>query len=576
MTAFLSYLIMCSVSGSLMTLLGFGMRTLFRKYSMAYWYYAVLILAAVMMLCPVQRFLELPRLIQVELSQPDTAAYVGTGVPVAGAGAAGRAGFPVGAMVLWLWFFPAAGLLGKNMLAYHRFHSRLRRFCTETEDDEVIFSLIDMREKLRVRREIQVWECPYLESPMLVGVLHPKIILPRREYQPEALSMIFAHELTHYRHRDITVKLLTVLVSCVHWFNPAAHLLRRQIQQVCELCCDEAVLEALEMRDKKDYGRLLLSVMEGKQRIGLDYSTAMASSKKHIQQRLSRIAGFQRVTRAVKTLGILGILLTAVCSVSAFGITQAASVAPEELKPVLTSALPRQRRAAGEPVTHTAAPQIQQTEPPAQTIQPEATDGPTMFEPDAENSPEPEPTAVPDTAAPAAGKEDPAKTDAPARTDGPAGAENSGKAGLSSETIPWRPEPEPGEQAEDESGILEWRENPQEMQTGGPAMVYLPQETRGYLCRADFSETDVIESDRLYITEDVTLKAENLGGGALSMYELLPDGGETLVFDNEDYLETHNIYISVPVQAGRIYFLRLENVNVDYTSRRGFYVSVEE
>ena len=107
-------------------------------------------------------------------------------------------------------------------------------------------------------------------------------------------------------------------------------------------------------------------------------------------------------------------------------------------------------------------------------------------------------------------------------------------------------------------------------------MVYLPHETRGYLCRADFSQTNVIESDRLYITEDVTLKAENLGGGALSMYELLPDGGETLVFDNEDYLKTRTIYISVPVQAGKIYFLRLENENADDTNRRGFYVSVVE
>ena len=119
---------------------------------------------------------------------------------------------------------------------------------------------------------------------------------------------------------------------------------------------------------------------------------------------------------------------------------------------------------------------------------------------------------------------------------------------------------------------IEWRE----MQTEGPAMVYLPHETAGYIFPADFSERDMIESDRLYITGDTILKAENLGSAKLSMYEALPMGGERLIFDNEDYLETHSLYISVPVQAGRIYFFRLEKGGQEDGNRHGIYVRAQE
>lgn len=134
-------------------------------------------------------------------------------------------------------------------------------------------------------------------------------------------------------------------------------------------------------------------------------------------------------------------------------------------------------------------------------------------------------------------------------------------------------EPQETKQVQDQqTEIIEWRE----MQMGGPAMVYLPKETAGYIFPADFSEKNIIESDRLYITGDTVLKAENLGTAKLSMYEALPEGGEALIFDNGDYLETHSLYISVPVQAGRIYFFRLEKTDQEDGNRRGIYVCVQE
>ncbi len=103
---------------------------------------------------------------------------------------------------------------------------------------------------LACRGGIPVILSPLALSPMMIGFGSPVLILPRYHYSPEQLHFILRHEAAHYRRRDVWFKLMFVVASAIHWFNPVVWLLKRQAGLDMELACDEEVIrgESAEMR----------------------------------------------------------------------------------------------------------------------------------------------------------------------------------------------------------------------------------------------------------------------------------------------------------------------------------------
>ena len=72
-----------------------------------------------------------------------------------------------------------------------------------------------------------------------MGVFHPQVILPVKEFSKEELRTIFIHELVHYKQRDIYLKCLVMLVLVFHYFNPMAWILSKTACKWSEYACDE-------------------------------------------------------------------------------------------------------------------------------------------------------------------------------------------------------------------------------------------------------------------------------------------------------------------------------------------------
>ena len=62
---------------------------------------------------------------------------------------------------------------------------------------------------------------------MLAGFIHPTLYLPDERISRTDAAFIFRHELTHYKHGDLWLKLLLLAARCLHWFNPLVHLIAR-------------------------------------------------------------------------------------------------------------------------------------------------------------------------------------------------------------------------------------------------------------------------------------------------------------------------------------------------------------
>ena len=160
---------------------------------------------------------------------------------------------------------------------------------------------------------------------MLVGILHPRVVLPRPAYvkngmEPE-LCGILRHELTHHSRHDLIYKWAVAFVVGLHWFNPAVYLMRHEINAACELSCDEAVIETMSVSERKAYGNTLLA-LASKRRLPPDVAaTTLSEGKRQLKERLINIMNYKKTTRAAAALmAVLALALTGCAGgIAAFG-----------------------------------------------------------------------------------------------------------------------------------------------------------------------------------------------------------------------------------------------------------------
>jgi hypothetical protein len=107
---------------------------------------------------------------------------------------------------------------------------------------------------------VVVCESPIVNTPLTVGLLSPRIVLPLawREWTSTKLLAVLAHEGAHVKNRDSLVNLTAYLNRCVFWFHPLAWWLRKKLANTAEHACDEAGAQAVG--DTREYARVLLEM----------------------------------------------------------------------------------------------------------------------------------------------------------------------------------------------------------------------------------------------------------------------------------------------------------------------------
>lgn len=120
----------------------------------------------------------------------------------------------------------------------------------------------DVKKELNIHNKIDVYKCTLIDSPVLIGFFKPKILMPEIEYNDSELKLIFKHELTHYKRKDIWYKTVLVLANVIHWFNPFVYIMRRCADKDIEYTCDDFVTKDLNLDDRKNYSKVILKTMK--------------------------------------------------------------------------------------------------------------------------------------------------------------------------------------------------------------------------------------------------------------------------------------------------------------------------
>ncbi len=216
-----------------------------------------------------------------------------------------------------LWLTGFCALVLYHVVCYLLFSMDCRSHL-QAVSNEGIRKQIDSLQRKLIGRVLPVYAGSRVTSPMLVGVLRPKIIVPLSigQWNEQELELIVAHELTHYRNRDLFLKLILTVSVCVNWINPAVHWMRRQCFYEMELACDGKVLATRSGTERERYARLMLSLAVSTSR-SVSYATGFSSSKKRMRNRIEYVMNSGRKKRGtLLTALMLGIALLVTSFVS--------------------------------------------------------------------------------------------------------------------------------------------------------------------------------------------------------------------------------------------------------------------
>jgi beta-lactamase regulating signal transducer with metallopeptidase domain len=159
--------------------------------------------------------------------------------------------------------------------------------------------------------QYKVYRTDKIQSPILVGIMTPRIILPiEMEFSNEQLEYIVKHEMVHIQRFDYLIKPLAFLVACLHWFNPFVWGSYYLAMQDMELSCDERVLLKSEDAVYSAYADTLLKISMHQN--GFSFNAMVAFGEKNIKTRIKSILNFKKMPRYLTVLSGIVILLLAV------------------------------------------------------------------------------------------------------------------------------------------------------------------------------------------------------------------------------------------------------------------------
>lgn len=215
--------------------------------------------------------------------------------------------------VFWL---TGAMFFAAYKLTVHGIYTAKLKRNKRLASDEIYEIYRALTEKYRIKHPPALYRNDSVASPMLYGFFKPSILLPSCVEDSNAAVVILSHELTHYRRRDLWMKLVCLIAVSFHWFNPFVHLASRKCTQAMELSCDEAVLKGLNEEVRRGYGNIMLDIVKRCRNNGEALTTHFNPRKNAVTERFLNILDTRKKRRGILLIGLVLLLCVAGCTVS--------------------------------------------------------------------------------------------------------------------------------------------------------------------------------------------------------------------------------------------------------------------
>ena len=168
-----------------------------------------------------------------------------------------------------------------------------------------------------------IYLADHIESPLVIGLVSPKIFLPSSLNQDEQ-EYIILHEQHHIKRYDHLTRILSFLALCLHWFNPLVWLAFNLSGKDMEMSCDEAVLSQTSKDIRQEYSSSLLQLTrEDKALIG----GPLAFAERDTKERIKNVMNYKKPLLWVVVISVILTLVLTAC----LGSNPKVEESPEDL-----------------------------------------------------------------------------------------------------------------------------------------------------------------------------------------------------------------------------------------------------
>lgn len=215
-----------------------------------------------------------------------------------------------GFCVIWI-----SGILILTVRFIHQ-HIQLRNYVRARgkvlTKDEPYASLLAELCTEKQRKRIQIIKMAGVESPMLIGLRNPQILLPEKAdpYSQETLYVL-QHEICHYAHHDLWLKAAVNVIVIAYWWNPFSYILNRQADTLMEMRVDDSMISKGAESAEAYIGSLLCYAQNADYKIKASRQAAVLFSDRRSSLNC-RIHMMQRKRNKVNHLANVAIFATVI------------------------------------------------------------------------------------------------------------------------------------------------------------------------------------------------------------------------------------------------------------------------
>lgn len=156
----------------------------------------------------------------------------------------------------------------------------------------LLISYFRMRYLVReaVQEEGNIWVCDGVTSPFILGVFRPRIYLPSG-LSGSSRAYVIAHEKSHLCCKDHLWKPFAFCLLAMYWFDPLVWAAYWLACRDIEFACDERVIRALKLPERKAYASALLACSDGRKRVLV---CPVAFGETAVVQRIRSVLNYKR------------------------------------------------------------------------------------------------------------------------------------------------------------------------------------------------------------------------------------------------------------------------------------------
>ena len=198
--------------------------------------------------------------------------------------------------LIWIMGVMIMSVLTLHSLNYVR---SIKRSALPLQNQQVKTIYYDCLKELKISHQVPVYSTAFLKSPVLIGIIHPRIYIPIHlisELNPDDMRFMLLHELQHYRHKDTLIGFLMVISNILYWFNPFIWYALKEIHCDREIACDSAVLQMISTDEYQAYGMTLINFAEKLSSFSSPLAVGMSGNFRQMKRRILNIAIFRKET----------------------------------------------------------------------------------------------------------------------------------------------------------------------------------------------------------------------------------------------------------------------------------------